>query len=267
MGALASDGLYYLDQDHALVGPGAEPQRRLVDSVYTIMDNRAHATPADEGDALSAAELGRLVHCRTGHANCERLKKAIKKGKLKDYVNKGCTLDQLQAYLEINGGCRACIQGRMRQRRHFKVLRQHRRGEVVVSDVCGPMPRTMRGELFFITFTDVATRYSWLYLIRKKSDSCAALLAFCDDIRAQTGQPNILEGLLLRSDNGGEYIGQDFKKLCAERGIRGQTGDADAPQTQGIAESLNDTVLSDIRTFHLSSGRPGKLWEIGRAHV
>ena len=260
VGILAEDGLYYLDPDHAITGPGAVSQHRVVEAVYTIAESREEPSVQEPSEEQSAADHGKLVHYRAGHANCERLKRAIKKGKLKDLVNKGCTLHRIQAYLDSYGACRACMQGRMKQRKHFRVLRQHRRGEVVVSDVCGPLPRIMRGEVYFITFTDVATRYSWIYFLRRKSDSCDALRVFCDDIRSQTGQPKILEGLTLRSDNGGEYIGQEFKKLCAERGIRGRTGDADAPQTQGIAERLNDVILSDVRTFHLSSGRPGKLW-------
>ena len=72
--------------------------------------------------------------------------------------------------------------------------------------------------------------------------------------------------MLFRSDNGGEYVSAQFKRMCIEHGIRGRTGDAYAPQSQGIAEVFNYVIFSMVRTMYVQSRRPGKLWGLAACH-
>ena len=44
----------------------------------------------------------------------------------------------------------------------------------------------------------------------------------------------------LRSDNGGEYISDEFKDFCKEEGIRRELIAPHNPQQNGVAERKND---------------------------
>src|SRR4051812_5941774 len=44
---------------------------------------------------------------------------------------------------------------------------------------------------------------------------------------------------ILRTDNGGEYVSEDFKNYCKESGIRLQYMAPDSPAQNGISERLN----------------------------
>ena len=257
VGTLAADGLYYLDKNHAVTSTNVERYGNITDYIYSIRT-------AEQQNTKQQAEL---VHARTGHANARKIYKAFLNGNIKGLTETGITPKDLLTYLSTNGQCYACAQGKLRMRPHYKSFTDHYALEMVVSDVCGPFQtKTMRGERYFISFIDTRTRYSWIYYLRHKSDSCAALLAFCDDVRAETGKPDILQGMMIRSDNGGEYVSERFKHLCAERGIRGRTGDAYAPQTQGLCEKFNQDILGPTRTIFVMSGRPGKLWNYATRH-
>ena len=48
---------------------------------------------------------------------------------------------------------------------------------------------------------------------------------------------------VLRSDNGGEYLGNDFKRYLSENGIHHQLTVAYTPQQNGVAERMNRTLL------------------------
>ena len=54
--------------------------------------------------------------------------------------------------------------------------------------------------------------------------------------------------MAVKSDNGGEFFGGDFGKLCRKRGIKQEIMLADSPKYNGIAERslalINDTALA-----------------------
>jgi transposase InsO family protein len=47
----------------------------------------------------------------------------------------------------------------------------------------------------------------------------------------------------LRSDNGGEYISNEFKDLCNKEGIRRELIVPHNPQQNGVAERKNRTIV------------------------
>ena len=55
---------------------------------------------------------------------------------------------------------------------------------------------------------------------------------------------------VLRSDNGGEYLGNDFKQYLSENGIHHQLTVAYTPQQNGVAERMNRTLLDLVICVH-----------------
>ena len=78
---------------------------------------------------------------------------------------------------------------------------------LIHSDVYGPLSSTARrGYQYFITFTDDFSRYGYVYLMKHKSESFEMFKIFKNEVQNQLGK-NIKA---LRSDQGGEYLSQEF---------------------------------------------------------
>ncbi|CAI6012199.1 unnamed protein product [Closterium sp. NIES-65] len=69
-------------------------------------------------------------------------------------------------------------------------------------------------------------------------------------------------GLLkaVRSDRGGEFLGEAVKAWKAEFGIKTQLSVADIPQQNGVVERWHRTMAEGIRTLLVDSGLPACLW-------
>jgi transposase InsO family protein len=53
----------------------------------------------------------------------------------------------------------------------------------------------------------------------------------------------------LRSDNGGEYVSNEFKNLCAKEGIRRELNTPHNPQQNGVAERKNKSIVGVARVM------------------
>ncbi|KAK8676479.1 hypothetical protein V6N13_142053 [Hibiscus sabdariffa] len=115
---------------------------------------------------------------------------------------------------------------------------------LIHSDVCGPMNTQARGGFqYFITFTDDFSRYGYIYLMRHKSEALERFKEFKNEVQNQHGKSI----KALRSDQGGEYLSQDFDELLKECGIISQLTPPGTPQWNGVSERRNRTLL-DMKT-------------------
>ena len=74
------------------------------------------------------------------------------------------------------------------------------------------------GYKYFITFTDDFSRYSYVYLMRHKSESFKMFKSFQNEVQNQLGKTI----KALRSDRGGEYLNQDLDDHLRSCGIISQ---------------------------------------------
>ena len=51
----------------------------------------------------------------------------------------------------------------------------------------------------------------------------------------------------LRTDNIGEYMSNEFKSYCFEKGIRHEKTVPPTPQQNGVAERMNRTIVEKVR--------------------
>ncbi len=83
--------------------------------------------------------------------------------------------------------------------------------ELVHTDVWGPASiSSIRGKQYFVTFIDNHSRKVWVYFLRHKSDVFEAFKKW----KAMVENETCLKIKKLRSDNGGEYEDNEFKKFC-----------------------------------------------------
>ena len=89
--------------------------------------------------------------------------------------------------------------------------------DLVYSDVCGPIDvETLGGNKYIVTFIDDASRKVWVYVLKTKDQVFEHFKKFHAMVERKKGK--LLK--CLRSDNGGEYIFNEFKSYCSEKGIR-----------------------------------------------
>lgn len=184
------------------------------------------------------------------------------------HVNAQCVL-QMSRLNVVNGlslsnksfsRCEACIKGKQSR---VEIPKQSKSGakysvlDLVVSDVCGPIEVESLGRSkYFITFTDVGSRYVVAYPIRAKSDAFDRFKTYLAMIERHTGK----KLKAFHNDGGGEYISDEFQDFLRLKGIRFRNTCTDTPQQNGIAERLNRTLVNMIRSMLSHASLPKTFW-------
>jgi transposase InsO family protein len=91
----------------------------------------------------------------------------------------------------------------------------------------------------------IFTRFGHVYLISRKSEALDCFIRYI----------NLVENKLstkikaLRTDRGREYLSEQFKKICEEKGIARQLTIHYTPQQNGVAERKNRTLFDMVRSM------------------
>ncbi|KAL4279618.1 hypothetical protein GQ457_03G008910 [Hibiscus cannabinus] len=94
------------------------------------------------------------------------------------------------------------------------VKRANMKLELVHSDLCGPMKTSsMNGSKYFVLFIDDLTRMCWVYFLKSKLNVLSSFKEFKIFVENQSD----CKLKVLRTDNGGEYVSNEFNDFCSER--------------------------------------------------
>ena len=219
----------------------------LVNGLYLI-DVSSYNIQMDVACQKSKQDVTKayLWHCRLGHVGDGRLQKLHKDAYLGafDY--------------ESFATCKSCIMGKL-PKSPFIGIGEQAKGllELIHSDVCGPMHVQARsGSFYFITFTDDFSRFGWIYLMRYKSEAFEKFREFKNEVEKQSGK-SIKS---LRSDRGGEHLSIEFSQFLKDNGILAQLTPPYTPQTNGVTERRNCTLLDMVRSTMSFSKLLISLW-------
>lgn len=99
----------------------------------------------------------------------------------------------------------------------------------------------MNTKLYLITFTDIFSRYTKLYLLKEiTAKECAKwLLKFIVDAK-ETPKTLI-------SDQGKQFVSSLFKNICQAKGIRHLLTTAYTPTSNSVSERINSTINYVLR--------------------
>ncbi|KAK9822062.1 hypothetical protein WJX74_004518 [Apatococcus lobatus] len=92
--------------------------------------------------------------------------------------------------------------------------------------------------------------------IRRKSEVPAVTKEVINFLEKQSGH----DLLVLRSDNGTEYINKKLQEYLASKGVMHQTTTRYTPEQNGAAERLNRTLMERVRAMLGDSGLSKELW-------
>jgi hypothetical protein len=236
-----------------------------------IRDNtawlNASTPPAPEAALRGEAALSRaLWHRRLCHIGAGRLEQAIK-GK----VATGLVVE--------NDGpapshCEPCIRGQ-HHRDPFPRRANHRATSFLGRIHCDlhQLPvltstgfrywllfiDASSGFRYWLLFIDGCSRYFWIYLLRKKSETFDAFTQFKAMVEKQFDKSI----LCLHDDKGSEFIGIKWDTFFAQHDIRREHTVKASSQQNGVAERLNRT-LEKLLVATLNGARlPARFWGEG----
>ena len=120
--------------------------------------------PKPKRQKVSPSDDTYLWHLRLGHINLDRITRLTKDGPLRD-LRVGS--------LPVCESCLDCLEGKM-TKRSFSAKGSGAKEplQLVHSDVCGPVSVQARGGYeYFVTFIDDYSRYGYVYLMQRKSET------------------------------------------------------------------------------------------------
>ena len=132
--------------------------------------------------------------------------------------------------------------------------------EILHADIWGPFSHTsILGHKFFLTLVDDFSRFTWVILMKSKSETRKHLTQFISFIETQFST----KLKCLRSDNGAEFLMQDF---FLNKGIVHQRSCVETPQQNGIVERKHQHILNVARSISFQANLPKKLWNFAIQH-
>ncbi|GJP60914.1 hypothetical protein CLOP_g18134 [Closterium sp. NIES-67] len=132
-------------------------------------------------------------------------------------------------------------------------------------DLVGPFPvRGSKGERYFLTIVDDWSRLMWAYPLKQKDHAASTIR---DDwlpfVERQSGHPC----KSIRTDRGGEFLGGDLTAWLKKQGIEHQLTTSYTPQSNGVAERANRTILETARALLIESGLGNSMWPHAARHA
>ena len=274
------DGLYLLRLDDIL---HAEDIKTLRDCEKSQCKENCLETIArsKSGKSYGCAATWDLWHERFGHASKKRIKFLFDNGAAEGL--------SVQGDMKHDAKCRCSTCSIVNNAKlHIGDTRQFadqviQKGQLIYTDICGPFPLSVDGYRYVISFTDSYSRFSACYMLKRKSDSEAALKAL---IAFYARHGIIIKEI--RSDQGGEFGGSNespsvageggslrdedslsffFQRLCKENGIKYVPMPANRPELHGLAERWNLTTVKLANAMLFSARLSHILWPAAVSHA
>ncbi|CAI7845885.1 unnamed protein product [Closterium sp. NIES-54] len=190
-------------------------------------------------------------HERLCHINIPMLQKLVKDGSLKGLDVKGAAKDI--------GSCPTCLETKFTKFPFSSGTGPAKAPLALVHmDVVGPTRApSLSSSRYFFTIVDDHTCAVWVYPLKTKGEVAAAVLKEWMP-RAQRESGHKVK--VIRTENGGEFIGADFESVLKKKGIQHQLTVPYNPQQNGVAERFNRTLQEGARTLLGRPGLPDPFW-------
>ena len=129
--------------------------------------------------------------------------------------------------------------------------------QLIHFDVWGPSPQTdILGKRYFLVCTDDYSRYSWLFLLKDKTEVTSNIKNLCKLIKRQFEED--VRGI--RTDNARDFLNTELKEFLESEEIKHETSCPYTPQQNGLAERKIGDIVDKSRTFLIQGNIPTNLW-------
>ena len=156
--------------------------------------------------------------------------------------------------------CEACVQGKAHRKAFPKVSKttHSRYGEKVVTDLWGPAPvQSLGGHSYAHMLEDLFSRKLRISFLKAKSEAFQSYKQYEAWVKTHHNPDRIT---LLGSDHEGEFIDSEFKTYLQNVRTARHLNVHDSPQSNGVIERLNQTLVKSARSMLFRAGLPPFLW-------
>ena len=196
---------------------------------------------------VSNSSNSKLWHRRLGHPGYSALKKTIK-------LVEGINLEGIIA----ENPCDVCVKAKQTALPHNKTRKPGKRPlDIVHMDLVGPMETVgIYDEKYILVIVDDYTKFTMAYPIESKSETFNYIRKYEALVTAKFGT----KIARIRCDNGGEFISNDFRQFCDEKGIEIDYSVPYVHELNGTVERKNRTLMEKVRALLIDSKLPKYLW-------
>ena len=129
--------------------------------------------------------------------------------------------------------------------------------ELVHSNLWGPAPmKSINGFKYYVLFIDHFTKFTWIYLLKSKSEVFAKFVQFKAMIENQFSA----RIKTFRSNGGGKDTSTKFKTYLSQQGIIHQISCPYTPQQNGLVEKKHRHLIKTIITLLSHASLPSSYW-------
>lgn len=229
-------------------------KRKGATVLHGVMKDKLYTLPVvtSNGAAMvGAAKVPAITwHRRFGHLGAATLSATAK-------VVTGMTLYTGGLQELRDSHCTPCIQGKM-TRAPFPLSTSTTTAplEIIVTDTCGPMPdASAGGNRYLTTVIDVHTRFKAAVPHKTRGEAKDVVITTVNRWETQTGNT----AKVLRSDGALDFSGARWDDWIETKGIQHQRTTAHTPESNGIAERYNRTIMERTVAL-LADGKLAKKW-------
>ena len=156
--------------------------------------------------------------------------------------------------------CDVCTANKMCKPNFDKSQHHHSKlpMEVLYADLCGPFPSSIHNQKYMLVIIDQCSRFSQVFFLKDKSAVSihSYIKYFIEFIERNT---NFCVKRLV-TDNGGEFVNEIVNNYFRSKGIIHVTTTAYTPQSNGLVERKNRSLLNMARCLLNHINLPKKLW-------
>lgn len=217
---------------------------RKKNSLYVLSASEAYVEKTSQNTSVA------LWHARLGHVGYQLLQQISTNRLLKGvpFFKSECS----------GGVCAGCQFGKS-HRLPFKTSVNHTSSmfQLVHSDLMGPTSSpSYSGLRYMMVVVDDFSRYSWVYFLENKNEALTYFMQFKMMVEKEFN--SVLK--CLRTDNGGEFLSQEFLRFCEEHGIKRQFTCPNTPQQNGVAERKLAHLTAVTLSWLHDKNLPRELW-------
>jgi len=230
---------YIISDGSAVVKSGVLQNSSVVDKVN---DEEQYALKVCFVKAAAGAAATRIAgeaalwHRRFNYLGFQNLKRAVK-------MVDGMPSAVPDAERVPGTICGPCVDGTMVQAPHQRFTTTTSLCELVHTDVCGPLPMSLEGSVYFITTLE--EKSGFIMATPMKTKGMAP-----DVLKARIKKPETLNGTTVkrvRHDGAKEYLTTNFKTCYEDKGITPEPTAPYKSQQNGKAKRVNRTLMERVR--------------------
>lgn len=218
--------------------------------LYYLSDEHEECKISQVSNVWKPRNEMEMWHCRLGHVNEQTMKQMINENKV--YGMNIKNIDKLP-------NCEICAMEKS-TRVPFKKITEKRTNdllEVIHTDVWGPSRQlSIAGSRYYVIFIDDYSRWCDVTFIKNKTEVLEAFKNYKARVERQTSR----KIKYLQSDNGREFVNNEFDNFLKREGIQRRLTAPHTPQQNGIAERSNRTIIEMAKCLLKQGNMELKFW-------